>query len=292
MDHHSFNRAIESIRSDRHSGASELARRCLSIAAESAHETPSGSATELKQLLLHQATQLATIRPSMTPIENLLTLWRSTVFQLPETELSAMRGQAAKAAHDLIEASRQAVHQCATLAAEHIGPNKTLFTHSLSSTVMNAFEQLSTQGVQAIITESRPLNEGYLLAKQLSKWRIPTTLITDAQMGLFISKADAVLVGADTLLTDGSLINKAGTYPLALLAHEHGVPFYVCCERFKQRTEAMGTPELEAMDINELQAPQLPEVTIQNTYFDITPTRMISAWFDENQMHKNSDHHP
>jgi len=291
MDHLSFNRAIESIRSDRHSGASELARRCLSIVAESAHETPASSATELKQLLVKQASQLATIRPSMTPIENLLNHWRTAVSKLPETELSVMREQAVTAAHDLIKTSHQAVHRCAALAAEHIGANKTLFTHSLSSTVMDVFELLSTQGVQAIITESRPLNEGYLLAKQLSKWHIPTTLITDAQMGLFITKADAVLVGADSQLPDGSLINKAGTYPLALMAQEHDIPFYVCCESFKHRTESMGTPELETMDVAELQIPPLTGVSIQNIYFDITPAHMISAWFNENEISQNAQQH-
>ena len=149
-----------------------------------------------------------------------------------------------------------------------------------------------SQGTQAIITESRPLNEGHLLAKQLSEWHILTTLITDAQMGLFITQADAVLVGADTLLADGSLINKAGTYPLALLAHEHSIPFYVCCESFKQRTEAMGTPELEKMNIAELQAPQLSGVAIQNIYFDITPAHLISAWFDEDEMHTYGHQQP
>jgi len=162
-----------------------------------------------------------------------------------------------------------------------------LFSHSLSRTVLDVFKILSVQGAQAIITESRPLNEGHQLAKQLSEWHIPTTLITDAQMGLFISKADAVLVGADTLLADGSLINKAGTYPLALLAHENNLPFYVCCESFKRRTDTMGTPELESMSSSELQAPQYSGVKIENIYFDITPSYLITAWFDENGMHNN-----
>jgi len=285
MDKQTFELALESIRTNRQSGASQLARRCLTIIAESAYDAPSSSAAELKQLLMQRAVQLATIRPSMTPIENLLGQWRSSISLLPETELSIMREQAAIAANKLIEISHQAVQQCASLAAEYIGPNQTLFTHSLSSTVMATFKALSRQNTQVIITESRPLNEGYLLAKQLSEWHIPTTLITDAQIGLFIAKADAVLVGADTLLADGSLINKAGTYPLALMAHEHNIPFYVCCESFKQRTEAMSTPELEEMDAAELQAPQLPGVTVQNIYFDITPAHMIDTWFDENQVH-------
>ena len=286
MDKHTFDLALESISTDRQSGASELARRCLAIIAESAYNASSGNTTELIQLLKQRAAQLVTIRPTMAPIENLLGRWHANTNLLPETELTVMREQAAVAANNLIKISRQAVQQCATLTAEYIGPNKTLFTHSLSSTVSEVFKALKDQGTEAIITESRPLNEGHLLAKQLSEWRIPTTLITDAQIGLFIAKADAVIVGADTLLANGDLINKAGTYPLALMAHEHGIPFYVCCESFKQRTDARGEPKLEMMDIAELQAPRLPGVTIQNIYFDITPARMINIWFDENRIHR------
>ena len=59
--------------------------------------------------------------------------------------------------------------------------------------------------------------------------------ITDAQGGLF-DQADAVLVGADALLADGTLVNKAGTYLLALAAKDQNVPFWVCAESFKCTT--------------------------------------------------------
>jgi len=285
MDEQSFSLALASIIADRKSGASELARRCLDVMVKSAYEAPATNAVELIAQLEQRAAKLAAARPSMTPIVRLLEQWQTNAVLDPGTELAVLRKQAATAAVELIDVSHQAVKACAQQAAQYIGPNQTLFTHSLSSTVMEVFHLLREQGVSAIITESRPLYEGYILARQLSEWQIPTTLITDAQIGLFINQADAVLVGADSLLADGSLINKAGTYPLALAAHDQCVPFYVCCESFKCRTDVMGSPELETMDASELQAPSLPGVKSQNVYFDITPARLISVWFGENKKH-------
>jgi len=89
------------------------------------------------------------------------------------------------------------------------------------------------------------------------------------------------LVGADTLLWDGAAVNKAGTYPLALAARDHGVPFYVCCERFKCGNRLPPEASLEEMDAHELDPPALDSLTPRNVYFDVTPARLISGWVSE-----------
>ena len=77
------------------------------------------------------------------------------------------------------------------------------------------------------MSEARPLNEGVRTARRLAEKGVSVTLITDAQMGLFVREAEAVVVGADSVLPDGSLVNKIGTHLLALAAREAKVPFYV-----------------------------------------------------------------
>ena len=281
MDEQRFKESLHMIETDRQRGASELARVCLTLIAESARNIAAKDGVELMRLLEQRAAKLALARPSMAPIRNLLDRWCSEI--TTEKDLSELRLQAAHTAEALIDYSRWAVVEAAGRAASHIGPGKRLMTHSLSSTVLAVFQQLRGQGLEVIVTESRPLNEGHLLAKRLSEWAIPTTLITDAQMGLFGTQADAVIVGADTLLQDGGVINKVGTYLLALVARDQGIPFYVCCESFKRLTKGMETPELEHMEAAELGAPPLPGVDVQNVYFDITPARLVNAWFDENR---------
>ncbi|MFO7642418.1 MAG: translation initiation factor eIF-2B [Candidatus Competibacteraceae bacterium] len=279
-----FNLALAEIRDDRTHGASELARRCLSILAEAACTQPAGSVAQLREQLLALNAELARTRPSMAPIQNLLRRWREEQTLDAGMELAAARRMAAEQAETLIVASRQAVIDCAARAADLLGPGQTVMTHSLSSTVVEVCRRLGFQGLRMIVTESRPLLEGCRLAEQLSTWGVPTTFITDAQMGLFVAEADAVLVGADSVLADGALVNKAGTYLLALAARDQGIPFYVCCESFKWCSAGQPPPELEEMAPAELDAPDWPGVTVRNIYFDRTPARLVSAWIDETRV--------
>jgi translation initiation factor 2B subunit (eIF-2B alpha/beta/delta family) len=279
-----FGSSLDAFSANREQGASELARQALRILAESASAIPATTSEELLALLEEQAHSLAAARPSMAPVINMISQWLEGLRRHGEAKLPQMRGAAIEKAEELIHLSEAAVLQVAKRTARYLGAGRTLFTHSLSSTVAAVFEQLREQSVRAIITESRPLQEGYLLAGELSEWNIPTTLITEAQAGLFIGEADAVLMGADSLLADGSLINKAGSYLVALAAREQNVPFYVCCESYKRRSPQMGEPLLEEMASVELGAPRFQGVEVKNCYFDITPAQLISGWIDEHKV--------
>ena len=281
MNHTQFNLVLAEIRHDRTHGASELARRCLLILAEAARAQPAGSVAELREGLLALNAELARTRPSMAPIQNLLCRWREALTFDARTDLAVARRMAVERAESLIAVSRQAVTDCAARTTNLLGPGRTVMTHSLSSTVVEVCRLLADQGVRMIVTESRPLMEGRQLAERLSTWGVPTTLITDAQMGLFVAEADAVLVGADSVLADGAVVNKAGTYLLALAARDQGIPFYVCCESFKWCGVGQPPPELEEMAAAEMEAPDWSGVTVRNVYFDLTPARLVSAWIDE-----------
>ena len=281
MDDQAFGAGLEAIRSDRTSGAAELARRCLEIAAESCLRDNSASSCEFIATLNSRMDQLARSRPSMAPVANILRTFREEIEKTAHLPLVEARKQCAGIAGRIIEASVKSTGKCARNAATFIGKNRTVFTHSYSSTVLQTFSLLAEQGLKVIVPESRPLCEGYRLAAKLSELKVPTTLITDAQAGLFVGKADIVLVGADTIMADLAVMNKAGTYLLALSAHDNNIPFYVCSEKYKQLPQDRSTPELEAMDIGELNGPELPFVTLENIYFDITPPKLISGWINE-----------
>lgn len=276
-----FNLWIAEIRDDRTRGASELARRALELLAEAARTLPAVDALELRADLLTLAGELSAVRPNMAPIRNLLRRWRESSTPPVDLNLAIARDLAAERAETLVAASRRAVTECAVHAARLLGPGRTVMTHSLSATVTEICRLLKDDGLRMIVTEARPLGEGRQLAERLSAWRVPTTCITDAQIGLFVAQADAVLVGADSVLADGTVVNKAGTYPLALAARDRGVPFHVCCESFKWRAPDEPVPELEEMAAAELGMPDWPAVTVRNVYFDLTPARLVSAWIDE-----------
>lgn len=266
---------------DRINGASQLARRALDGLAEFSGSCSIEDPAELQEALLAFAEELQYARPNMAPIHNLVERWADRVAGLEPATTAELRHDGAAIAQELSDGSIHAVSRAACEAARLIGPGATIITHSLSSTVLEAFLTLAPAGVDAIITESRPGLEGRNQARHLDQAHIPVSFITDAQLGHFSRIADVALVGADTLLGDGALVNKAGSYLLALAARDCGIPFYVCCESFKQVPYGAASFELETLDPAELDAPRGRYITPCNVYFDITPARLIDAWIDE-----------
>lgn len=281
MDERAVRERVGVIAADRSHGASELARICLDMGVDLALREPMRDSAELYDVLGRLAAAMMAARPSMAPVYNLLNRWTERLARLPGMELDAARQAAAAAARAVAEESVRAMGEAARHASGLIGAGRMVITHSLSSTVREVFSLLKNGGIRAIVSESRPLCEGYALAAQLSEWGILTTLITDAQLGLFVRQADLVLVGADAILEDGAVVNKAGTYLLALAARDQGIPFYVCCESFKRRVPGMGPLKLEEMDPEEIGAPERQHVTVRNVYFDVTPRQLITGWVNE-----------
>ncbi|MCR6544209.1 S-methyl-5-thioribose-1-phosphate isomerase [Dehalobacterium formicoaceticum] len=152
--------------------------------------------------------------------------------------------------------------------------------------------------VQVFADETRPLLQGArLTAFELMEENIPVTLITDSMAGSVMQKGwvDLVLVGADRITANGDVANKIGTYSLAVLAHAHGIPFYVAAPVSTfDLTLAAGedipieerSPE-EVRNIFGFQSAPL-DVPVFNPAFDVTPHHLISAIITE----KGIIHHP
>lgn len=281
MNDREFSERLIKVRSDRSSGAAELARSCLAIIAESCRRDNSDSTAKLLQATFNRSALLAGSRPSMAPVTNLLTIFQEVISTLKDLPPAEARRKCVEVAENITATSVKSTEKTAEHAAALIGENRTVFTLSYSSTVLQAFTLLDKKSIKVIVSESRPLYEGYSMAEKLSQLGIPITLITDAQAGLFVERADMVLVGADTILPDFSVLNKAGTYLAALAAQDNNIPFYVCSEKYKQTGSLDKAPELEAMDPAELNAPDLPLVSIENIYFDVTPAKLITGWINE-----------
>ena len=282
MNNEDFDAVVARVARDRERGASALACAGLRALADAARSAEATATSDLLRLLDGRAETLAVARPSMTPLYVVSRRWQRLLAGLGGLSLDAAARAAVAAADTLIADSEAAVGAAAEHAAAHIGAGTTVFTHSLSATVLATLQLLREEGeTRVIVTEGRPLNEGHLVARTLAEAGMDTVLVTDAEAGLFVGKADAVLVGADTILPDGTLINKAGTFLVALAARELDVPFYVAAESFKRRPPEAGVPPLEEMAPDELGAPTLPHLKVRNVYFDITPADLISAWIDE-----------
>jgi methylthioribose-1-phosphate isomerase len=140
---------------------------------------------------------------------------------------------------------------------------------------------------QVFADETRPYLQGArLTAWELMKDGIPTTLIADNMAGHMMATrhVDAVIVGADRIAANGDVANKIGTYSLAVLAKENGIPFYVAApvSTFDLKTasgEGIPIEERAAQEITHHGGRRLaPEgVAVRNPAFDVTPNRYLTA---------------
>ena len=267
---------LRRVRDNLHDGASHLARVALDSLAEYA-AVPAPTHDALRAELLDFADELASVRPSMTAIHNLVARWRQSVAE-HEGELDALREYALGQAHGVRNWADAATDATVRNAVNRIGDRRRLMTHSISSTVSRVLTRVPRAGLTAIVTESRPGLEGWNLAAALAQDGIRVTYITDAQAGIFVEQADVVLFGADAILADGSVVNKAGTRLIALAAREAGVPVYVCAESFKCTEQTASEVVIEEKSGSEMRPPPIPGIRARNLYFEITPANLISEW--------------
>ncbi len=140
--------------------------------------------------------------------------------------------------------------------------------------------------VQVFADETRPVLQGArLTAWELKRDGIPVTLLPDVAAASLLGRGmvDLVIVGADRIAANGDVANKIGTYPLAVLAHRHGVPFYVAAPLttfdFSLATgaeipiEERGAGEVRGYG-GEIWAPDVP---VFSPAFDVTPAELITA---------------
>jgi len=112
---------------------------------------------------------------------------------------------------------------------------KNILTISRSGTLIRIFNLWNKRerNLRLIIPESRPSNEGKKMAMDLLKAGLNVEIITDSMTGKYISDIDAVIIGADTVLKNGNVINKSGSLAMAVLCRYYKKPFYVLATKSK-----------------------------------------------------------
>jgi methylthioribose-1-phosphate isomerase len=151
--------------------------------------------------------------------------------------------------------------------------------------------------IKVIATETRPLLQGArLTVYELKRDGIPVTLITDNMVGYVMHKhlVNKVIVGADRIVQD-AVVNKIGTFTIAVLAKEHGVPFYVAAPKSTFDLAHTSTDviieERKPEEVTHLGGQQVAAhgVGVLNPAFDITPLNYVSAIICESRVYYQKD---
>ena len=145
--------------------------------------------------------------------------------------------------------------------------------------------------IHVYANETRPFLQGSrLTAWELMKDGIPTTVISDNMAGVMMQqgKIGAIVVGADRIAANGDVANKIGTYTVAVLAKEHGIPFYVAAPI---STVDLATPDGSKIPIEQRNAREVTHIAgkqmvpdgvqVENPAFDVTPAKYVAAIITE-----------
>ncbi|RZC33086.1 translation initiation factor eIF-2B subunit alpha [Asbolus verrucosus] len=121
------------------------------------------------------------------------------------------------------------------LATKFIVDGSKVLTHSRSRVVLKTFIEASRQKKQfeVYVTQSAPDNSGEIMCKNLEAEGISCTLILDSAIGYVMEQVNFVMVGAEGVVESGGIVNKVGSYTMAVCAREMKKPFYVLTESFK-----------------------------------------------------------
>jgi len=165
----------------------------------------------------------------------------------------------------------------AHLGSSFIADNCTVLVHGMSR-VVNGLVLRAAESKQfnIIVTESRPDCSGLRTAELFSSKGIPTRVVLDSGVGAAMEGVDLCLVGSEGVMENGGIVNKIGTYQIAIIAHALKRPFYVAVESYKF---ARIYP-LSQRDVRDLSSRHL-EGKLEAPQVDFTPAQLITLLFTD-----------
>jgi translation initiation factor eIF-2B subunit delta len=259
-------KALWEIKGDTSSGAAEIAEQGARLLLEALQQ---GKAEQIKAL----GKALIDAQPAMAPIINLVNQLFHAIESLQDPQAIKEKGRAAVQA--FLDDLRTAAEKIKGHALGLLKGKKRIVTHSYSSTVLGVLEH--ARGIEVICPEARPLAEGLRTARALGEKGIQVRLVTDFAALSLVEESDLVMVGADAITLKG-VVNKIGTYGLALAAKDKKIPFYVLAGREKFLPPTFSDAiRIEKKDPKEITGETIPHVTIENRYFDFTPLELITG---------------
>jgi len=212
---------VAAVAGDHQSGATHLAERSLRAfdLLVASGETDRAAVQEL-------ARRLEEAQPAMASVRNVARMAAKFLLETPEK----WPGFRDAMQRELDEGRRKAGRNFVKLLERPA----TILTLSRSTNVFECLGAAHQKGLlqEVFVLESRPLREGVEFARDLHGAGVNVALITDGAAGAFVAGATLGLSGADTVLVDGSVVNRAGTFALAALCRAAGKPFYAACETF------------------------------------------------------------
>jgi len=267
----------EKIRSMEIRGAGRIATAAAASLRDYALALPEQEIDEYIRQMKEAAETLLKTRPTAVSLSNAIRM----VMKYHADDLPSARQFIVSNADRFIENSARAVERIGAIGSRRIRDGDTVLTHCNSMAAISVISAAHRSGkkIRVIATESRPRFQGITTIGMLDRLGIETELIVDSAVRSVMNEVDLVVVGADVITANGTLVNKIGTAQIALAAHEARTSFMVAAEtyKFSPQTILGELVTIEERDFREV----LPDISryshvrVRNPAFDVTPHRYI-----------------
>lgn len=265
------------IRSMEIRGAGRIATAAAAALRDFSRDRQVQSLDEFNSELLRAADVLLKTRPTAVSLSNAIRM----VVKYKADDLDSARLAVIENADRFIENSQKAVEKIGQIGSRRIRDGDTVLTHCNSLAAISVISAAHKAGkkIRVIATESRPRFQGITTIGMLDKLGIETELIVDSAARSVMNEVDLVVVGADVITANGTLVNKIGTAQIALAAHEARTSFMVAAEtyKFSPKTILGELVTIEERDPQEVLSTlsQYRHVKVRNPAFDVTPHQYI-----------------
>ena len=271
-----IHRMIRELHLDKTSGASELIEIALDIL-KTQLDSIKDAQMDIKDVILELSRELLKVRPSMAPIINTIGYFLHDLESYTKKDIlekyyafpqkrEGMENALLSSFHSFLDNYRE----------KHLN----IMLISYSTTIIKCLKENRANDFTFYILEARPLLEGRRTAEMLSS-DFETHLITDSSMGKFIKSVDIVLLGIDSIMRDGSIVNKIGSHPLACIAADNNKEVYTIGDSYKYNLKSHYGQKIIVEDkpIYEVYNKKIKKnlMHVHNYYFDITPSKYLNG---------------
>jgi ribose 1,5-bisphosphate isomerase len=286
-----LDKAVEEIKSMKIRGAGKIARFAVETLGKIVEVSNAKTPNELF-IELHEASKkLLSSRPTAVSLPNGIrfVMHKTNLLLKEKLSIEEFKKEVLAIVKEFINKSEGALNKIAVFGAKRIEDGETIMTHCNSAAVIAILKKAYNEGknFKVYVTETRPLYQGRITAKQLGEAGIKTILIIDSAARYFMNKVDKVLVGADAVAVNGAVVNKIGTSMIALAAYEARTQFLVAAETYKFSPETMIGELIHIEErswkeiISNEELKEILNCEVKNPAFDVTPPEYIDAIITE-----------
>ncbi len=227
-----FKSVVRDIKSMKVQGAERIARAAVESLKLAVKESKAKNVSGLVSDLHHAKKMLFLTRPTEPCMRNSVNY---VLDNLQTDDMVELKKSVFFAVGEVIERFDKNQKIIAQIASKKIKNGSVVFTHCHSSTILEIIKEAKKQGKKFEVhnTETRPRFQGRITAKEVAQLGIPVRHFVDAAARYALKSADIVLIGADSITTEGKVINKIGSELFAEIAKKFDIPVYACTDSWK-----------------------------------------------------------